>query len=171
MQIRIRSTGQVLFWGEFRDLLLQQNPSELITVAIQTEEWIAEHGADLILEGSQPTGGSRYQFSMQDGIEEINGKWYRKLVLGPIFTDKPATATEPAMTAAQQEVAYRAEKDEIEAQNVCLLRDQKLKELDWTQGEGIPDSVSAPAAVIRQALRDVPTQAGFPWEVIWPDAA
>ena len=36
MEIRIRATGQVMFWNEFRELLLSRNPSELITVAPQT---------------------------------------------------------------------------------------------------------------------------------------
>ena len=164
MQIRIRSTGQVLFWSEFRDLLLKQNPSELITVAIQTEEWIAQHGADLILEGIVPTGATRYQYYTQDGIEEIDGKWYRKYVIGPVFTDGETTA-------AQQEAAYRVTRDKEEADSVRQTRNYRLKELDWTQGKDIPDSISTPAATLRQALRDVPTQAGFPWEVTWPDAA
>jgi hypothetical protein len=169
MEIRIRSTGQVMFWNEFRDLLLQQNPSRLITVALQTQEWLNQNGADLILKGVLPTRANRYQFWIHDGVEEIDGKWHEKFVIGPIFTDKPATATEPAITAEEQEIAYRARRDEEKTNFVLESINYRLKELDWTQGEGIPDSVSAPAAVIRQALRDVPTQAGFPWEVTWPE--
>ena len=60
--------------------------------------------------------------------------------------------------------------DAEQAKNVRQTRDQKLKDLDWTQGKDIPDAVSGPAAVTRQSLRDLPTQSGFPWEVTWPDA-
>ena len=164
MEIRIRSTGQVMFWNDFRNLLLQQNPSELITVAPQTQEWLAQHGADVVLEGPQATGGTRYQFSIRQGVEEISGSWYTKYILGPIFTDGETTA-------AEQETAYRAMKDEEQAKGIRQTRDKKLKDLDWTQGKDIADSISTPAATLRQALRDVPTQAGFPWEVTWPDAA
>jgi hypothetical protein len=163
MEIRIRSTGQVMFWNEFRDLLLQKNPSELITVAAQTQEWLAEHGADVVLEGPQATGGTRYQYSMRQGVEEISGSWYTKYILGPIFTDGETTA-------AEQETAYRAMRDAEQAKSVRQSRDQKLKDLDWTQGKDIPETVSGPAATLRQALRDVPTQEGFPWDIVWPDA-
>lgn len=38
---------------------------------------------------------------------------------------------------------------------------------DWTQVADAPVDKAA-WATYRQALRDVPTQAGFPWEVTWP---
>ena len=108
MEIRIRATGQVMFWSEFRELLLSQNPTELITVAPQTEEWINAHGADIVFEGPQATGGTVYQFSMRQGVEQdADGRWFTKYVLGPIFTDLPATEFSPAQTAAEQEAAYK----------------------------------------------------------------
>ena len=55
------------------------------------------------------------------------------------------------------------------AEAVRMDRNAKLTATDWTQGKDIPDAVSQPWAVYRQALRDVPSQAGFPWEVVWPD--
>ena len=46
-------------------------------------------------------------------------------------------------------------------------RDQRLAACDW---HGASDNVmSAEMAAYRQALRDVPTQDGFPNEVTWPD--
>ena len=74
MEIRIRETGQVMFWNEFRDWLLAKNPSELITVAPQTEEWINDHGADVVLEGPQATTTPPYEFSYRNGVEQIDGK-------------------------------------------------------------------------------------------------
>lgn len=47
-----------------------------------------------------------------------------------------------------------------------------LRECDWTQGNDTPLSaaqVSAWAAY-RQELRDISTQSGFPWNVVWPVA-
>jgi hypothetical protein len=168
MQVRIRETGAVMFWNEFRDLLLAQNPGELITVAPQTEEWLNAKGADVVFEGPQATGGTIYQFSMPDGVEQVDGKWYTKYVLGPVFTDRPATDTEPAKTAAEQEAEYKAIKDAEQAKNVRASRTQMLKDSDWTQ---IADSTADKAlwAAYRQALRDVTSQAGFPWTIDWPE--
>lgn len=47
-------------------------------------------------------------------------------------------------------------------------RDVLLEESDWTQGKDISDAVSSSWAVYRQALRDLPTQEGFPSTVVWP---
>jgi hypothetical protein len=161
MQIRVRQTGAVMFWNEFRQLLLEQNPSELITVAPQTEEWLNAHGADVVLEGPQATGGTVYQYSQRAGVEQIEGKWYTKYVLGPIFTDGETTA-------AAQEAAYKAMKDTEQAANVRRTRTEKLKGSDWTQ---IADSTADKAAwaTYRQALRDITVQAGFPWAIDWPE--
>lgn len=160
MQIRIRQSGAVMFWNEFRDLLLAQNPSELITVAPQTEEWLNAHGADVVFEGPQATGGTVYQYSMRQGVEQIEGKWYTKYILGPVFTDGETTA-------AEQEAAYKAMKDAEQAASVRNSRTEKLKDSDWTQ---IADSTADKAtwATYRQALRDVTGQTGFPWTITWP---
>jgi hypothetical protein len=58
--------------------------------------------------------------------------------------------------------------DEEKAGQVRAERDQKLAETDWTQGKDIADAVSSSYTTYRQALRDVPTQTGFPWDVQWP---
>ena len=169
MEIRVRSTGAVMFWNEFRELLLTQNPSELITVAPQTEEWLDAHGADVVLEGPQASGGTVYQYSMRQGVEQIGGKWYTKYVLGPIFTDTPAFMGQPAKTAAENEAEYKAMKDAEQAANVRQQRNEKLKDSDWTQLADSPVPKDT-WATYRQALRDITAQSGFPWSVNWPDA-
>jgi len=161
MQVRIRETGAVMFWNEFRDLLLAQNPGELITVAPQTEEWLDAKGADVVFEGPQATGGTVYQFSMRQGVEQAGGKWYTKYILGPIFTDGETTA-------AEQEAAYKAMKDAERATAMRQQRTEKLKDSDWTQLADSPVDKTAWAAY-RQALRDITAQAGFPWTIDWPE--
>ena len=162
MEIRIRETGAVMFWNEFRDLLLAQNPGELITVAPQTEEWLDAHGADVVFEGPQATGGTVYQYSQRSGVEQIEGKWYTKYILGPVFVDGETTA-------AEQEAAYKAMKDAEQAANVRRIRNEKLKDCDWTQLADSPVDKAA-WATHRQALRDISAQAGFPWTIDWPVA-
>jgi hypothetical protein len=60
--------------------------------------------------------------------------------------------------------------EEVEqvASGVRAERNQKLAECDWTQ---LPDApVDAQAwSEYRQALRDVTAQAGFPFDVQWPN--
>ena len=158
MQIRIRETGAVMYESELRQWAKDNNgPSWGQT----TEEVLEALGADPVLEGPQATCG-RYQFSMRQGVEQIDGKWYTKYVAGPIFVDGETTA-------AEQEAAYRAMKDTEQARAVRNDRNTKLAECDWTQ---LTDSTAAKAAwaTYRQALLDITTQAGFPWTVEWPVA-
>jgi len=157
MEIRIRKTGAVMFWHEFRALLLEQNPSELITVAEQTEEWLDEHGADVVLEGPQATGGTVYQYSMRDGVEQIDGKWHTKYILGPIFTGD---------TATQDEADYKALKDAEQAESIRQERNERLSKTDWRFRSDM--NPSQDWVNYCQALRDVPLQSGFPWVIDWP---
>ena len=58
--------------------------------------------------------------------------------------------------------------DQGQAASVRAERDTLLLQSDWTQGKDIPDNVSSTWAVYRQSLRDIPGQAGFPWDINWP---
>jgi hypothetical protein len=142
MEIRIRSTGQLMTSEEFN--------RTICTLPITTAV-LNQHDADAVLEGPQPTAG-RYQLVARDGVVTINGEWFTAYKL--VDLDAEGIANLDAQQAA----------------TVRQTRDKDLADLDWTQGKDIPDSVSNPAAVTRQALRDLPLQAGFPWEVVWPDA-
>jgi len=57
---------------------------------------------------------------------------------------------------------------ETASQNVRERRDDKFRATDWSQ---IPDATvnQTSWASYRQALRDVPQQAGFPFSVVWPN--
>jgi hypothetical protein len=126
------------------------------------EATLNQHGADVVFEGPQATGGTVYQYSMRQGVEQSDGKWYTKYVLGPIFTDTAEA------TAAEQEAAYKSMKDAEQAKAAREDRTRRLSATDWTQLADAPVDKTA-WATYRQALRDVPAQAGFPWNVQWPD--
>jgi len=165
MEIRIRVDGAVVSEQEFR----RMHPNTSMPRPL-TEAAINSMGGDIVFEGPQASGGEFWQFSMRSGVEQVNGKWYTKYVLGPIFTDRPATDTEPAMTAAQQEAAYKAQKDDEQAKSVRADRDRKLAECDWVTIRAMDTStaMSAEWSAYRQALRDITAQDGFPWNVTWP---
>ena len=163
MEIRVRDTGAVMYQDEFRRLHFGLGLPKVLT-----EAGLNDWGADIVFEGPQATGGTVYQFSMRQGVEQLEGKWYTKYILGPIFTDTPATEETPAKTAAENEAEYKARKDAEQAANVRRTRTEKLKDSDWTQ---IADSTADKTAwaTYRQALRDITAASGFPWTMTWPE--
>lgn len=61
-----------------------------------------------------------------------------------------------------------ADFDEAAAQAARYNRDRLLAASDWTQVADAPVDAAA-WATYRQALRDVPRQAGFPENITWPE--
>lgn len=162
MEIRIKQTGEVVSEQTFRAM----HPNTSMPQQL-TEELINNFGGDVVFEGPQASGGTVYQYSQRQGVEQINGKWYTKYVLGPVFTD--TTAEDGIVTtAAEHEAAYKAMKDAEQAKAVRTQRGEKLKDSDWTQVADAPVDQAA-WATYRQALRDISTQEGFPWTINWPE--
>ena len=162
MQIRT-STGQVMYEAEFR---AYQKANGGPTWDTTTTEVLEALGADVVFEGPQATGGTVYQYSVYGGVEQIDGKWYTKWNLGPTFFDTE-DADGNVVTAAENEAAYKARRDAEQAAIARAGRNAQLKESDWTQVADAPVDKAA-WAVYRQALRDVTSQAGFPWTIDWP---
>lgn len=145
MEIRLRATGQTMLEDELRRWAKENDgPSWDRT----TDEVLEALGADVVFEGpqAQPT---RYQTAYRDGVEQMDGKWFTKY------------------SVADLDAEGIAAKDAEQAKSVREQRNQKLKDSDWTQVADAPVSQLA-WATYRQALRDIPAQAGFPWDVQWP---
>ena len=145
MEIRLRATGQTMLEDELRRWAKENNgPSWDRT----TDEVLEALGADVVFEGpqAQPT---RYQTAYRDGVEQMDGKWYTKYSVADLDDESIAA------------------KDAEQAKSVREQRNQKLKDSDWTQVADAPVDQAAWAAY-RQALRDIPSQQGFPWDVQWP---
>lgn len=155
MEIRVRETGEIIFDDEFR----RRNSNSMgAAYGELTEQLLNDHGCDVVLQGAYATGGTRYQYSMRQGVEQIDGSWYTKYVLGPIFTGS---------TAAADQAAYEAGKDSEQSTSIRDSRNRLLEFCDWTQLADSPVDKSA-WATYRQALRDIPDQSGFPWTINWP---
>lgn len=145
MRIRLRATGAVMFEDELRRWAKDNGgPSWDRT----TDEVLEALGADVVFEGpqAQPT---RYQTAFRDGVEQIDGKWYTKYSVADMDADAIAA------------------KDAEQAKSVRADRNQKLKDSDWTQVADAPVDKAAWAAY-RQALRELTSQTGFPWDAAWP---
>lgn len=157
MQIRIRST-----WAVMTEQTFRQTYTDSVVPTPLTEAWLNDFGADVVFEGPQAVTTPPYEFSYYAGVEQIDGKWYTKYAVGPVFTDNEEG------TAAEQLTAYTATKDAEQAKLIRQQRDDLLAKTDWSQSKDIADAVSNSWVTYRQALRDVPAQAGFPWNIEWP---
>lgn len=142
MQIRIRETGAVVYEGEFRSMHQNISMPQLLN-----EATINAFGGDVVFEGPQ-TQPTRYQVAFADGVEEINGKWYTKY------------------SVADMDAEAIAALDASQASNVRSQRNNKLAETDWRFRSDM--NPSQEWVDYCQALRDVTSQAGFPWEITWP---
>ena len=164
MQVRLKTTGAVMYEGELRSYLKANDGPSFDQLTFEVMEAI---GVDAVLEGPQASGGTVYQFSQADGVEQIDGKWYTKHILGPVFTD--TTVDGVTTTAAENEAAYKAAKDAEQAKSVRSERGEKLKDSDWTQVADAPVDQAA-WATYRQALRDLPASNDDPREIELPIA-
>ena len=162
MQIRTNN-GQVMYEAEFRAYTKANGGPTWDTT---TTEVLEALGADVVFEGPQATGGTVYQYSQAAGVEQVDGKWYTKYILGPVFIDQVVDGV--TTTAAEQEAAYKASKDAEQAKSVRASRDEKLSATDWRFRSDMTPSQAWKDYC--QALRDVPAQDGFPWAITWPDA-
>ena len=148
MQIRIRATGQVLLQHEWEKWVAQTYAKSLSGI---TEEVVNRFESDIVFEGpqAQPT---RYQFAFRDGVaQDEQGRWFTKYSVADMDADAIAA------------------KDAEQAKAIRQQRTEKLKDSDWTQVADAPVDKAVWAAY-RQQLRDITAQAGFPWDITWPDA-
>lgn len=143
---RIRETGQVASQGEIRGM--HPNTSFPKT---WSPELVNNLGLDPVLETPAPTT-TRYQTAFKDGVEQVNGNWQWKWKVVEMSDEAKAALD------AQQAEAVRS------------TRDQKIAETDWIVIKNLELNQNVPGVweVYRQALRDVPAQAGFPWDINWP---
>lgn len=124
-------------------------------------------GVDEVLNGSKPTVSGPYKHIVRDGeVQNDKGQWIQNFVEQDMFKDTTNQAGE-AVTKEEQEAAYQAKLDASSAAAVRSRRDGLLAETDW---KGLSDvTMSSDWAAYRQALRDIPSQSGFPHDITWPE--
>lgn len=135
-----------MYEGELRQYLKDNNGP---TFGQMTTEIMEAIGVDPVFEGPQPSAGI-YQTVYRNGVEQqSDGKWYTKYSLADM--DDDAKAAKDAQVAA----------------GVRDSRNRLLSETDWRFRSDMTPSQAWKDYC--QALRDVPTQAGFPHNVTWPN--
>jgi len=144
---RVRSTGDVLSQGQVRSLY--PNTSFPKT---WTPELVEELGLDPVFETPAPET-TVYQTAFKDGVEQdAKGNWVWK------------------WTVSELDAETKAAKDAEAAKAVRAQRDRLIAETDWLVIKNLELNQNIPGVweVYRQALRDIPQQAGFPHNVTWP---
>ena len=159
MEIRNRETGAVITISEFK----AEHPRTAFPKQINTLV-LDSYGYDAVLNGPAATISGPYETSVRDGVEQVDGKWFTKFVVGPVFTDNDEG------TAAEQETAYRAKVDATVGASVREERGRKLAACDWTVLTDSPLTTAKKTEwkTYRQALRDITSAEGFPHDVTWP---
>ena len=141
---RVKSTGEIKSQGEVRSMYPNTSFPSQWTPAL-----VEELGLDPVFESPTPTT-TRYQTAFKDGVEQdAQGRWLWK------------------WSISEMDDETKAVKDAEQAKAVRSDRDKRLSDTDWTQVADAPVDKAA-WATYRQALRDVPTQAGFPYDITWP---
>ena len=110
---------------------------------VPSDEMLASFGMFKVKEVQAPTVDSKTHRQIQT-VELVNGEWSQVWTVQKLPEDKASD-------------------------NVRGKRNQLLSDSDWTQVLDAPVNKEA-WAEYRQALRDLPDQAGFPFDVVYPDA-
>ena len=160
MEFRVRSSGELKSQGEIRKL----NPNVSLPKVWDSNVYDTL-GIDPVFETPKPDTTGDYKVVVRDGAEQdANNNWVQAWVERDMFSDTEEDGV--TTTKAEHEAAYQARLDTEAAERVRSERDQKLKDTDWM---GMSDvTMSTEWSTYRQALRDVPSQAGFPHTIIWP---
>jgi hypothetical protein len=155
MYAEIKNGAVVTFPYDY-DTLCQKNPytkfaqTDVMSMHIGTEDNLAGNELVQVVETDVPSFDNQTQKAIKDASPTlINNVW----TLGWFVQ----TLTQEQQNAKSLE----------QAKNMRDQRNQKLFVCDWTQ---LADSTADKTAwaTYRQALRDIPSQTGFPWTITWP---
>ena len=165
-EYRIRSTGEVKTQGQIRSmhpnvsLPKVWNKNVCITLDI-----------DPVLASPKPDPSGDYKVVVRNGVEQdANGNWVWAWTENDMFqeyTETDEDGVETTVTVQDQIDAKTAADNAALAATERATRDDLLKVTDHY---GLSDVTMLEAmATYRQALRDVPQQAGFPGTITWPE--
>ena len=160
-QYRIRSTGEVKNQGEVRKMHLNVSLPR-----IWGENVCESLGIDPVLASPKPNPSGDYKVVVRNGVEQdANGNWVWAWTENDMFQEYTDDEGTVVTVQAQIDAKVAADNAALEATERAT-RDDLLKATDHY---GLSDVTMTEAmATYRQALRDVPQQAGFPSTITWP---
>jgi hypothetical protein len=153
-------TGEVKTQGEWR-----QANKHISLPRVWTATTLTDLGLTAVLAAPKPSCTDLEQVIGNGVTTDANGNTVEAWSVVDKFSD---TTDEDGVvtTKAEHEADYTAKKDADAAASVRTQRDDKLKATDWTALSDV--TMTAEMTTYRQALRDVPAQAGFPSTITWP---
>ena len=159
-EFRHNVTGEVKTQGEWRKHYRNVSTPKVWTLATLTSL-----NLEAVLRAPKPTPAT-YQRVVADGIvQDANGNWIDNYAVVEMFAD--TTDEEGVVTTkAEHEANHQAGLDASAAASVRSQRQPLLVETDFNSL--LDRTLTTEMAAYRQALRDVPTQAGFPNNITWP---
>lgn len=126
---------------------------------------------DLFPNTSFPPSGPSAEFLQDMGCKPVNlfkphDRNTEKLVPCDPYVEGDWVYTMQVVPMTEEELISTKNSAAVQ---VRALRDAKLKETDWVVIKAMETGTPVPAniAAERQFLRDIPAQAGFPWDVQW----
>lgn len=131
--------------------LRQDNPSVSFPEK-PSPSLLAEWGVFELVQTQQPSVD--YTKNVVSGTpQKINGVWTQKWDI--------VDASEAEITSRIKNITQDARAE----------RDRRLADTDWMVTKALETNTTIPTELVkyRQALRDVPSQIGFPHTVVWPD--
>jgi len=153
-------TGEVKTQGEWR-----QANKHISLPRVWTATTLTDLGLTAVLAAPKPACTDLQQVVGNGVTTDAKGNTVEAWSVVDKFadtTDEDGVVT----TKAEHEADYTAKKDADAAASVRTQRDDKLKATDWTALSDV--TMTAEMTTYRQALRDVPAQAGFPSTITWP---
>ena len=152
--VRERSTGRVL-----TDITwIVENKSKRPPQPLTTE-FMEHNQLDPVFNGTRPSLTPPYETIVDDGVEQVDGKWTTKYKVGPIYSDY-TDKDGKTVTVETQTTAYKASVDAKVAESNRSIRTRLLAETDYF---GLSDVTMADnMKTYRQALRDLPKHSKWP---------
>jgi hypothetical protein len=134
-----------------RSELRQKHPNVSFPIDLEKVD-LKRYGVIQIKEEPAPACDYRIEYVVERPVELVNGVWVKGWDVQPLPLEQ------------QQQLA------DNQARRIRQDRDQRLAACDWTQLADVKLDAQQQSdwKKYRQALRDVPSQGGFPWNVTWP---
>ena len=152
--VRERSTGRVMTDTTWIVENKSKRPPQPLTT-----EFMEHNQLDPVFEGKRPSLTPPYQTIVDDGVEQVDGKWTTKYKVGPVFTEYKDSSGK-TVTISEQTTTYKASVDATIAEENRSKRTALLAETDYF---GLSDVTMADnMKTYRQALRDLPKHSNWP---------
>jgi len=172
MWINTTTLGEFVLHADIRHELWKSGKE---APGVLTNEYLASVGY-AVLTPEKPDYDSTAEYLSPRGSSLVNEVWVKQYdvkCLDPVIVANRcfgSSLISPKAAAILQAAGlYDVEKvTKWKSIGIRNTRNSLIAETDWTQCADIDQATKDKWAPYRKALRDVPQQAGFPFDVIWP---